>query len=365
MVNTDGHASEPPTLYAERIEAKFRDRLPRVITDEKGVRWTITEGIAPQRIYDPKFDGEDLERAQAGVWDPEVRLRDHARDGIDAEIIFPGRGLMLYQSQDPEFVMAQARVWNDWAMEVYGPYNDRLSPAAAIGTADVDLAVAEVERTAKMGFRSFALPVKPIPGAGNAADPNYNLPIYDRLWAAIQDSGQPIVFHVGSGKDPRGAKGPGGAIVNYAVHALTPAVEPVANLCCSGALDRYPRLKFATIESGIGWVPWLLWLMDEAYYKHHFWVSPKLELLPGEYFRRNGASTFQEDPIGLSLAREHNLVRNFMWASDYPHHEGTWPHSAQAIERMMGGLNDWERGRIVGLNAADFFGFEVSAAQRD
>jgi predicted TIM-barrel fold metal-dependent hydrolase len=88
-------------------------------------------------------------------------------------------------------------------------------------------------------------------------------------------------------------------------------------------------------------------------------VRPKLELLPSEYYRRQGFSTFQEDRSGLGLAREHDLINNFMWANDYPHHEGSWPHSAQAIERTMGHLTDAERADILGLNAARIFKFPI------
>ena len=88
-------------------------------------------------------------------------------------------------------------------------------------------------------------------------------------------------------------------------------------------------------------------------------VRPKLELLPSEYFKRQGFASFQEDPPGLALAREFGLVDSFLWANDYPHHEGTWPHSAQAIERTMGHLNDGERARILGLNAARLFKLSI------
>ena len=99
--------------------------------------------------------------------------------------------------------------------------------------------------------------------------------------------------------------------------------------------------------------------MDEAYKKHHMFARPKLKNLPSEYFRARGFATFGEDAAGLALAREHRLVDNFLWANDYPHHEGTWPHSAEAIERTMSMLNDTERAKILGLNAARIFGFEV------
>ena len=86
---------------------------------------------------------------------------------------------------------------------------------------------------------------------------------------------------------------------------------------------------------------------------------PKLKKLPSEYFRSNGAATFQEDRAGLALAETFNLVDNFMWANDYPHAEGTWPHSAEAIEREMGALSETSRAKILGLNAAKMFKFDV------
>ena len=95
-------------------------------------------------------------------------------------------------------------------------------------------------------------------------------------------------------------------------------MEPVANLCSSGVLDRFEQLRFATIEAGIGWVPWALEAMDEAYRKHHMWVFPKLKMLPSEYFRQRGFASFQEDRSGLALAEQAGLADNFMWANDYP-----------------------------------------------
>ena len=110
---------------------------------------------------------------------------------------------------------------------------------------------------------------------------------------------------------------------------------------------------------GIGWVAWLLTAMDEAYRKHHMWVRPKLQGMPSDYFKAHGLSTFQEDPVGLYLAEPFGLMDNFAWANDYPHHEGTWPHSAEAIERIFGHLREDTRAKILGLNAARFFGFDI------
>ena len=104
--------------------------------------------------------------------------------------------------------------------------------------------------------------------------------------------------------------------------------------------------------------------MDYAYKAHHFWVRPVIPDLPSDYFRRNCFATFQEDRVGLLLAEEIGIVDNLMWANDYPHHEGSWPHSAEAIERTMGHLSEPARANVLGLNAARFFGFEVPAARR-
>ena len=358
IVSADAHANEPADLWATRIDAKYRERVPRVTVDANGVKWRVSEGHRPDRLRTDELEGEDRLRQLAGA-DPEERLRDMDRDGIDAEVIFPNKGLSMWATPDGAFAMAQCRVYNEWAWEVFASYNHRMSPAAAIATADLEGSIAEVKRVAKLGFRALTLPCKPVWGAHDVDHPNYNLPMFDPLWAVIQDVNLPITFHVSTGRDPRAARGNGGAVINYVSHSLSPTIEPVANLCASGVLSRFPRLRFATIEAGIGWVAWLLDAMDEAYKKHHFWVRPKLTKLPSDYFREHGFASFQEDPAGLTLAEPMNLADNFMWGNDYPHHEGTWPHSAEAIERTMGGLSDAARAKVLGLNAARLFGFQV------
>ncbi len=360
MVSTDSHANEPPDLWATRLPEKYRERAPRVVTDENGVQWRYCEGYRPDRIRVMSFEGEDWLRSQAGA-DPEERIRDNERDGIDAEIIFPNKGLAMWATPDPVFANAQCRVWNDWAWEQFGAWPEKMVPAAAIATGDLEGALAEAERCAGLGYKALTLPCKPVWGGHDVDHVNYNLPHFDPLWALVEETGMPVTFHVSTGRDPRAARGNGGAVINYVTHSLSPTIEPVANLCASGVLERFPKIRFATIEAGIGWVPWLLDAMDEAYRKHHMWVRPKLQGLPSDYYRQHGYATFQEDPAGLALAKDWGLAGNFMWANDYPHHEGTWPHSGEAIERTMGGLDDADRANILGLNAARLFGLAVPA----
>ena len=327
------------------------------------MQWRYCEGYRPDRIRIMSFEGEDWVRSQAGA-DPEGRIRDNESDGIDAEIIFPNKGLAMWATPDPVFANAQCRVWNDWAWEQFGAWPEKMVPVAAVATGDLDGTLAEIERCAKLGYKALTLPCKPFWGGHDVDHVNYNLPHFDPLWALVEETGMPVTFHVSTGRDPRASRGNGGAVINYVTHSLSPTIEPVANLCASGVLERFPKIRFATIEAGIGWVPWLLDAMDEAFRKHHMWVRPKLQGLPSDYYRAHGYATFQEDPAGLALAKDWGLAGNFMWANDYPHHEGTWPHSGEAIERTMGGLDEADRAKILGLNAAKLFGLTVPEHMR-
>src|SRR5690606_26451487 len=143
-------------------------------------------------------------------------------------------------TSDPVFSGAMCRAYNDWAWEMVGAHKARLNPAACIATGVIDAAVAEVQRVTRLGFRVLTLPCKPIYGAYDSEDLNYNLPAYDPLWQAAVDADVAVTFHVSTGRDPRTARGNGGAVINYVSHSLAPTIEPVAALCSSGVFDRFP-----------------------------------------------------------------------------------------------------------------------------
>lgn len=370
MISADTHANEPGNLWAERIDAKYKDRLPKMWVDEKGIQWRKMEASEqPDRLVLARLEGEDLARSKAGATatergpSVEQRLKDLEMDGIDGEVIFPGKGLGMWYTFDPVFAHAQCEVYNTWAWETFGAHIDRLSPAAALATGDLPATLKEIERCLKLGFRHFTLPCKPLFGPPKTNELNYNKVDFDPMWAMFCEADVPVSFHVSTGKDPRTTRGLGGAVVNYVVHSLSPTLEPLVNICASGVGERFPELKFGSVEAGIGWLPWMLDAMDEAYLKHHFWVKPKLKALPSDYFRAKGFATFGEDRPGLALLEEYGLQDNFMWANDYPHHEGTWPHSGEAIERQMGKLSESTRAKVLGENAARVFGFKEVVAR--
>jgi predicted TIM-barrel fold metal-dependent hydrolase len=365
MVSADGHVQEPRTFLADRIAEEFHDRLPGVVLNAKGEQHQKTEGFRQAKLnWVQPFEGHEKLRNDSGRT-PEDRITDLALDGCDAEILFPNKGLTVWATPDAQFSHAMCRAYNDWAWEEFAAYNDRLIPMACVAPAALDETIEEIQRCARLGFKGLSLPCKPVFGPPDVDDLNYNLKDFEPLWECITDVDLPVTFHVSTGRDPRTARSNGGAVINYTIHSLAPTMEPLVNICASGVAERHPTLRFGAIEAGIGWVPWMLEAMDEAYLKHHMWVRPKLEELPSAYFRRQGFSSFQEEKSGLDLAREHDLVDNFLWANDFPHHEGSWPYSAQAIERTMGGLTDGERARILGLNAARIFKVDVPQRYRN
>ncbi|RLA45928.1 MAG: amidohydrolase [Gammaproteobacteria bacterium] len=358
MISVDGHMNEDRNFLDGRLDKKFQARIPRVITDEKGQRWAENEGGRRIKVRPNIMQGVDALRAAAPD-DPTERLAAMAADGVDGEVTFPNRGLAMWYTTDVEFSLAQCRAYNDYAHEVYSPYFDRLNVMGALVPADIEATLKDIGDLANRGFRGLTLPVKPHYGPHLPDQPNYNWPEYDRMWAAIEETGLPISFHISTGADPRQASKNGGAVINYLAHGLAPAVEPVAVLCGAGILERFPGIKFGIIESGIGWLAWALDAMDEAYKKHHMFARPKMQGLPSDYFRAQGFVSFQEDRVGISTAKEYGLIDNIMWANDYPHHEGSWPFSAQAIERTMGDLTETEREKVLGKNAQKLFGFDT------
>jgi predicted TIM-barrel fold metal-dependent hydrolase len=359
MVSADGHVQEPKTFLHDRISAEYHDRLPGVVLGSGGEKFQKTEGFRPAKLnWVQPFEGHEKLRNESGNT-PAERISDLALDGCDAEVLFPNKGLTIWATQDAHFSHAMCRAYNDWAWEEFAEHNDCLAPMACVAPAALDETIAEIQRCAALGFKGLALPCKPVFGPPDVDDLNYNLREFEPLWDCIEDVNLPITFHISTGRDPRTSRSQGGAVINYAVHSLAPTLEPLVNICASGVAERHPSLQFGAIEAGIGWVAWMLDAMDEAYRKHHMWVRPKLEGLPSDYFRRQGFASFQEDRSGLAVAREFDLVNNFLWANDFPHHEGSWPYSAQAIERTMSSLSDEERAKILGLNAARIFNIPV------
>ncbi len=351
LISADSHVNEPPEMFAERLPPALRARAPHVAVVD-GLEHLVVEGLRPRKMPTGRaaLAGEALERAQAGGWDPALRARDQDRDGVAAEVVFPTLALQAcFATPDAAFQMALARAYNDWVADVFGAHRDRFAPAAVIPMADIAAAAAEAERAATCGLRALFLP------AQMPARP-YNDPAYDPFWTVAQATGLPVTFHAGTGHEPRLERGPGGAVINYILGAQADGAHVVCYLTMAGVLDRFPRLQVVTVETGSAWLAWVMTAMDEIYDKHHMWAQPKLSLRPSELCRRQVHVTFQNDPVGI-----HNRVftglEALLWGSDYPHPEGTWPHSRAALAAQLAGVPEHEQAALAGGTTARLFGF--------
>ena len=160
------------------------------------------------------------------------------------------------------------------------------------------------------------------------------------MWRLLEESGLVVTFHVSTGRDPRAVGGAGGAIINYACHSMETTIEPLVQMIASGVFERHPKLHAGLVESGVGFVPWLLETLDHAAKAHHFWVRPQLKELPSAYFRRNCFATFQDDPAGLKLAERLRPVRQLPLGQRLPPSRG--------LLALLGRGDRTQHGRAVG-----------------
>ena len=359
LVNSaDSHVVEPLDLWVQRLPAHLRDRAPRI--EEVDGRWLfVVEGMPPRKMGGPPADEAETSKKKekkatgfrAGGSDPDVRKVDLDEDGVWGEVLYPTIALFGFMIPDPELRWATARAYNDWLGETFAAASKRFAGAALIPVQEPDEAVREIDRIAGLGLRSVMLPIQPPDGAP------YNSDRYDRVWAAAQAHGMPVSFHVGTGSNPVTERGPGGAVINYVEVGLG-APRTLAYLAASGVLERFPELHVVMVECGAGWLSWLLERMDEAFEEHEQWVNPKLAEPPSFYVRRQGHVTFGNDAAGV-VNRDFTGVEPLLWASDYPHPEGTWPHTQKTLERIFAGVDPAQRRLITYETTARLYGLEA------
>jgi predicted TIM-barrel fold metal-dependent hydrolase len=348
LISADCHVEEPPDLWSTRLPTDLRNRGPRV-EQVDGATAIVVEGRVVRKFRVPA--GASTGHVFSSASDPTRRLADLDADGVWGEVMYPNLGFFCaYNIEDSALQRAVCTTYNDWVTETFLRFSPRFCPVALLPSLDIDGCISELERAAELGLRAAMLPV-------HADARPYNDAAYEPLWNVAADAGLSLSFHAGTGRSQTPAHGAGAAVVNYVV-TVGGAFETVAYLCGSGVLARHPDLRVVMAESGSGWLAWTLHAMDDAYREHAAWVTPKLDDLPSEYFRRQGAVTFQHDPVGLAAA-EFTGTRCLMWGSDYPHPEGTWPHSADYLKRQFAGVADDVRCAITRDNAAELYRFAV------
>ena len=294
---------------------------------------------------------------------PEDRIKDQDLDGVVAEAVYGSTG---FSGESFEDATKRIRRSNDEIAEIIGAHLGRFAPSTALpipiepygGTSEpvipaeehIRAACDEIVRCKKLGLRPALMPDN-IPGFA------YNRPEWRPIWEVASDVEMPLAFHVGFGHNPVQAKGAGGAITNYVV-VTSQIVGTVVHLAASGVLEQHPKLKCVMVECGSGWLARAMNFMDEAHVKHAHWAKPKLAMKPSDYVRRQIQVTFQDDAVGVAN-RHVTGLRCLMWGSDYPHHEGTWPHSQEAVAKQFAGVPEDEIDQMVRRNAVETFGFRI------
>jgi predicted TIM-barrel fold metal-dependent hydrolase len=358
-ISADAHVDEPHDLWASRLPDELRDDAPRQIRSDADGGWRLVvngdldESGGQARALlddDPELsDAEENQRRDAAT-SIDVRLDMMRTEGIHGEMVYPTIGLYVYGITRPDVGEASCRVYNDWIHERLGDDCPRVRHAALLPTWSVDGAVAEIERVARR--RGVAALMLPLVGT-----PSWNLPVWEPLWSAIEETGLPMVMHQGTGHDMIFYRGWGSPTANLlATQSMAP--RTAALLACGGALERHPGLHAVLVEVNAGWMAWTMNTLDEYFVAHGAAErKPHLPELPSHYLRRQVHATFQRDPVAIA-SREITGVECLMWGNDYPHPEGTYPHSRDVLVDTLAGVGEDDAAAITGGNALRVFGFE-------
>ena len=350
VFSADSHVMEPRTLFLDELPASLKSHAmqARKIDD------FIVTGTDHKVIYKLRVGFNDEKKLgdneRLGIRDLGGRLIDMEKDGIDAEICFPSLGLWLYCLDDPEAEAASCRIYNDWNDGFLGSHLDRFVRCGMLPVQDFSNFRAELRYLASKGFTAAM-----IPAVMPKNLPKYNDPKWDELFALAGELGIVFVLHTGTGLETvQGERGPGAAVINYSSQA-TDAINSCMYLVAGGVLDRNPQARVAFIESGAGWLAAVGERMGEVYDAPHDFVRPKLGRMPSQIINDQVWASFQHDK---SCILSRHVATNIMFASDYPHSEGTFPHSKSVVERLFEGtdISEGDMAAILGGNAVKLFG---------
>jgi predicted TIM-barrel fold metal-dependent hydrolase len=375
IIDADQHVTEPPDVFVDRMSVKkWGDRVPHVAWDEKSGKeaWFVGDtrlieacaaaaygwpGVYPS--CPPTFAD-----AHPATYDAKARLEMMDSTGIWAAALYPnlaGAFGLFGKLNEPELLLETVRAYNDWLVDWTSVDRERFILLGLIPYWDVVAAEAEIERLAGNGFQGVV--TTGVPQAHG--QPFFADPHWDRLWAAAQSHELSINFHVADGNSDMGTlmapkrqvlegaeannvRESTGAFLNNALH--------MNDLLISGVLPRYPDLKFGIIESGIGWVQFVLESADYHYTKSQMWKSrPMFTMLPSEYFRRQLYVSYWFEK--LESWHLENIGRgHILFETDFPHvtclEDG---QVGEAIDRGLSGLTEELRDEITWKNAADLY----------
>jgi len=362
VISADSHFIEPPEMWAERMDKRFRNRAPRVIADPSGTvgGLFVCENINPSPVSNLWGAGHDksnirevfahgFEAAPESVWNPAKRLEDQDRDGVCAEVIYTSFGMPLFSLHDVELRAACFEAFNSWAADYCSYAPERLIGLGLVSLDSPESGVDELKRLAAKELRGAAI--------WSAAPDHrpYHHPDYDNFWAAAQDLDLPLSLHVStSWKGNTVDFATGNAALPFATMHQE-AEQSIAQLVLGGVLQRFPKLKIVSAENDAGWMAYFMWRLDNSQHLLGGMSNERLESMPSEYIKRQVFATVIDEPVFLKTLDIYG-PDNIMWSSDYPHHASSWPNSQKFIKDTLGQLPAADVQKLVFDTASRVYG---------
>jgi predicted TIM-barrel fold metal-dependent hydrolase len=361
VISADVHCGASMDTYREYLETRWHEEY-----DEWRANFLV-----------PWADLEDTESDDyRRNFDSSLRQRELEGDGIVGEVLFPNTIPPFFTSSAlienvPSGAEALEKSWaglhahNRWLADFCSELPGRRAGIAQVWVHDVERALAEIRWAKDAGLFGGILLGLSAPGSGFSP---LQSPEYEPLWALCEDLDVPMTIHGGAGMPDDGSDEVGRAVM-FTTGGFF-ALKPLIQLIFSGVFDRHPRLRLAITETGNLWVSNTLrnldWLVDRARSMPASQEARipgpallKLALKPSEYWARNcwhGASFMNP---GLSEARHDEGVDKIMWGSDYPHYEGTFPHTRLSLRWTFQGIDPGEVQQMLAANAATMYGFDL------
>jgi predicted TIM-barrel fold metal-dependent hydrolase len=362
LISADSHFVEPPNMWAERIDKKFRDRAPHTVKNLNGEEgeFFVCQNVRPTAVAGffgagvpsqelPEHRKKGFDAAPKSVWDPAYRIKDQDRDGIQAEVIYTSMGMPLFGLDDIELRTACFRAFNDWAVEYCSYDLNRLVPLGLITLEDISAGAAELARVAKKGMRGAMIWAEP------PDERPYSHPDYDPFWAAAQDLGIPLSLHILTGRKGTGADAHGIDLMLQLSNLHHQIERTISVFVLGGVFEKFPRLKIVSAENDVAWMPYLMYRIDSVQNRLGAIGGLKLPMRASEYIKRNVYATFIADPVFVDSLHRYG-PDNIMWSSDYPHTAATFPRSQEIVMKRLGMISDDQRRKIVHDTAAHVYG---------
>ena len=335
IIDVDTHVTESADLWTSRVPARMREAVPHLVKDNHGRHMWYLNGKAIAKlglsatagVGDMKEPPDHYSDMHPGAYDAKARLEYMDKMGIWAMVMYPNVGgfgsQVFLQLGDPELMLTCVKVYNDWQTEWAAADPRRLLPITSTPFWDVAAAVAEVRRCAAMGHRGILFTGEP----QAFGQPLIGDPYWNPLWEAAVELGLPISFHIGSGnmesglnRDKMKVYGRMAAFTEISVAYFMRNGVQLADLLLSGVLARYPAIKFVSVESGIGWIPFLLEAMDYQFIGNRVAEErPDLDRLPSEYFARNVYGCYWFEQTAPRRLLDKVGIDNILFETDFPH----------------------------------------------